>query len=441
MSGFEEFAEEAFSLAGIAAKPEALKGIRVLELATRIFGPATSDYLGEFGAEVIKVELPLRGDLMRYVAPQGFFWKDVSPAFLPLNRNKLHVAIDVRLPEGKDLFTRLAEKSDVVVENLRAGTMDEWGIGYLQLRECNPRLVYAANSGFGQWGPYSQGRASYDATAQAVSGFSAITGFPGHPPVKAGFWVGDYTAALFSAIAILAALASRRRTGEGQMIDMSQAESMIRTLDWTWPYAGLTGKDRERAGNQDVALPPSGIYRCADGFVAVSVRDEEERAGLLKAVGPASPGTGSTGETGALPPERVAAFTAARTREEILRISEGAGFSAARVVGGGEQYNDPHLRARGTVWELDDPLYGRIDEFGPGPKLSESPGRIKWTAKPVGYHNEQVFGGLLGLSPAEMKELARKKVIGKWADVPGARPPKASPPGGPGKVGGGSIAG
>ncbi len=424
MSGFREFAEAAFSLSGISGKPEALNGIRVLELATRIFGPATSDYLGEFGAEVVKVELPFRGDLMRYVAPEGFFWKEVSPAFLSLNRNKLHVAVDVRLPEGKELFTRLAEKSDVVVENLRAGTMDEWGIGYSQLRERNPRIVYAANSGFGQWGPYSQGRASYDATAQAVSGFSAITGFPAQPPVKAGFWVGDYTGALFSSIAILAALAARRRTGEGQLIDISQAEAMIRTLDWTWPYAGLTGRDRGRAGNQDVTLPPSGIYRCADGFVAVSARDGEERAALGKLLAETTSSPAPPGESGGLSPDRVAGFAAGRTRAEIVRASEEAGFSAAPVVGGREQYLDPHLRERGTVWELDDPLYGRIDEYGPVPKLSESPGRIKWTAKPVGYHNEEVFGGLLGLTAEEMEELARKKVIGKWAEAPGARPPR-----------------
>jgi crotonobetainyl-CoA:carnitine CoA-transferase CaiB-like acyl-CoA transferase len=442
MSRFQAFAEAAFSLSGIPARPEALKGIRVIELATRIFGPVTSDYLGEFGAEVVKVELPLRGDLMRYVAPQGFFWKEVSPAFLSLNRNKLHVAIDVRLPEGKDLFARLAEKSDVVVENLRAGTMDEWGIGYLQLRERNPGLVYAANSGFGQWGPYSRGRASYDATAQAVSGMSAVTGFPGRPPVKAGFWVGDYTGALFSSVAILAALAARRRTGEGQLIDISQAEAMIRALDWTWPYAGKTGRDREQTGNLDVALPPSGIYRCADGFVAVSARDEEERAGLRKAMGPAAASARSTAEEGDGPsPSRVAVFAAARTRAEILRASEEAGFSAAPVVGGSEQYRDPHLRARGTVWELDDPLYGRIDEYGPVPKLSESPGRMKWTAKPVGYHNEQVFGGLLGLSAEVMEDLARKKVIGKWADVPGARPPRGERESGPPETGGGGGAG
>lgn len=429
LGDFREFAEAAFSLAAVSSKPEALKGIRVIELATRIFGPATCDCLGEFGAEVIKVEMPSRGDLMRYVAPEGFYWKEISPAFLSLNRNKLHVAIDVHPPEGKELFARLAEKSDVVVENLRAGTMDKWGIGYRQLRERNPGIIYAANSGFGQWGPYSRGRASYDATAQAVSGFSAITGFPDQPPLKAGFWVGDYTGALFSAIAILAALAARRRTGEGQMIDISQAESMIRTLDWTWPYTGLTQRDRQRAGNRDITLSPSGIYRCADGFVAISTRDDEERAGLSRAL------SGDAGaKDGSTTPERVAGFAARRTRAEILRISEEAGFSAAPVVGGREQYHDPHLRARGTVWELDDPLYGRIDEFGPCPKLSESPGRIKWTAKPVGYHNEQVFGGLLGLSAEEMEALARKGVIGKWADIPGARPPKKEGTGRPGET-------
>jgi crotonobetainyl-CoA:carnitine CoA-transferase CaiB-like acyl-CoA transferase len=396
-----------------ADRPEALRGVRVLELATRIFGPATSDYLGEFGAEVIKVELPGMGDLMRYVAPEGFYWQEISPAFLPQNRNKLHVAIDVRLPEGRDLFTRIAEKSDVVVENLRAGTMDRWGIGYRQLREKNPGLVYAANSGFGQWGPYAKGRASYDATAQAVSGMSAITGFPGHPPVRVGLWIGDFTGSLFSGIAILAALSTRRRTGEGQLIDLAQAEALIRALDWTWLYADLTGRDRERAGNRDVTFPPSGIYRCADGFVAVSARDDGERAALANTLGL------STATEGA-----VASFAAPRTRAEIVRMSEEAGFSAAPVQGGRDQYHNPHLRARGTVWELDDPLYGRIDEFGPIPKLSESPGRIKWTAKPVGYHNDAVFGDLLGLSGEEREELERKKVIGKWADVPGSRPPR-----------------
>ncbi|MBP2678767.1 MAG: putative acyl-CoA transferase/carnitine dehydratase [Deltaproteobacteria bacterium] len=375
MSGIRAFAERAFDPAAIPGKPEALAGIRVLEVASRIFGPATADYLGLFGAEVIKVEMPPRGDLMRYVAPEGFFWKEMSPAFLSLNRNKLHVG----------------------------------------------RIVYAANSGFGQWGPFSAGRASYDATAQAVSGFSAVTGFPDQPPLKAGFWVGDYTAALMSATAILAALAARRRTGEGQMIDLSQAEAMIRTLDWTWPYAGLTGKDRSRNGNVDPSYPPSGIYRCRDGFVAVSARDEGELIPLAHAVGATDPE-----EAKIATPERVEAYCATRGVDEVVRVAENAGFSAAPVRGGKHHYHDPHLRARGTVCSVDDPLYGRVDEYGPGPKLSESPGRIKWSAKPVGWHNDRVFGDLLGMTAVERKALERKKVIGKWADVPGARPPEGS---------------
>lgn len=419
MTGFREFAEKAFAPGSIPGKPEALSGIRVLEVATRIFGPATADSLGLFGAEVIKVELPPRGDLMRYVAPEGFFWKEISPAFLPLNRNKLHVGLDLHPAEGKELFLALAEKSDVVVENLRAGTMDEWGVGYLQIRARNPGIVYAANSGFGQWGPFSAGRASYDATAQAVSGFSAVTGFPDQPPMKAGFWVGDYTAALMSAIAILAALAARRKTGEGQLIDLSQAEAMIRTMDWTWPYAGLKGKDRMRNGNVDPSYPPSGIYRCRDGFVAVSARDAGELACLARMLGaPDLPGSPPP------PPERVARYCASKTAAEIVRDAEDAGFSAAPVRGGRDHYRDPHLRARGTVCRVDDPLLGRVDEYGPAPKLSESPGRVKWCAKPVGWDNDRVFGGLLGLSRAEMEALAGRKVIGKWADIPGARPPK-----------------
>jgi crotonobetainyl-CoA:carnitine CoA-transferase CaiB-like acyl-CoA transferase len=283
--------------------------------------------------------------------------------------------------------------------------------------------VYAANSGFGQWGPYSAGRASYDATAQAVSGFSAITGFPDHPPMKAGFWVGDYTAALLSATAILAALAARRRTGEGQMIDLSQAEAMIRALDWTWPYAGRTGKDRPRAGNADPSYVPSGIYRCRDGFVAVSVRDEEERIHLAYALGATTPD-----EAGIATPERVAAFCARRTRAEVVQAAEGEGFSAAPVRGGKDHYHDRHLRARGTVCEVSDPLYGNMNEYGPAPKLSESPGRVKWCGKPVGWHNDRVFGELLGLPAGEMETLTRKRVIGKWADVPGSRPPKEGTP-------------
>ncbi len=158
----------------IFEKPEALRDIRVLDLSLIIFGPATADYLGELGAEVIRVEMPGGGDVMRIVAPQGFYWKNVSPAFFAQNHSKYHVAIDIHRPEGQELIKGLVAKSDVLIENFRAGTLErKWGIGYRQLREINPRLIYAANTGFGQWGRFVK-RPSYDALAQAVSGFTAI---------------------------------------------------------------------------------------------------------------------------------------------------------------------------------------------------------------------------------------------------------------------------
>lgn len=425
--------KDLFSKDKINEKPETLKGVRVIELATRIYGPATADYLAEFGAEVIKVELPLIGDLMRYVTPQGFFWKNASPAFFPQNRNKFHIAVDVRKPEGKEIFKKLTEKADIVVENLRAGTMDEWGIGYNQLKEINPKIIYAANSGFGQWGEYSEGRASYDATAQAVSGMSSITGFPERSPLKIGTWIGDFTGSLMSAISIVTALYHRKKTGEGQFIDLAQAEVLIRCLDWTWLYCSLTGKNRERAGNADISVSPSGIFRCKDGFAAISAKDDDEFKALSKALGfeelPEESRFKTVGDR--LSPdsasELVKIISKAVLNKSVAEIEQCAskyGFSAGRVRNAHDHYNDEHLIERGSVWKVEDEMYCNVVEYGPVPKLSGSPGRLKWCAKPVGWHNEYVLTGLLNYTEVEIKRFYEQKVVGRWDDKPGAMPPE-----------------
>src|SRR5574341_1336581 len=274
-----------FDRARIFQKPEALRGIRVLDMSLIIFGPATADFLGELGAEVIRVEMPRSGDVMRIVAPQGFYWKNVSPAFFAQNHSKYHVAIDVHRSEGQELIKQLAAKSDVLVENFRGGTLErKWGIGYRQLREINPRLIYVANTGFGQWGPFIK-RASYDGLAQAVSGFTAISGFPNRPPLKIGVWIGDYFGACLSALGVLAALHYRDRTGLGQFLEVGQCEALLRAMDWTWVYAGLTGKNRSQYGNRDPSVSPSGIYPCLDGFVALVAGSDDEFRGLCQAMG------------------------------------------------------------------------------------------------------------------------------------------------------------
>jgi crotonobetainyl-CoA:carnitine CoA-transferase CaiB-like acyl-CoA transferase len=427
------WAKRAFSKEEIPGKPEILSGVRVVEMATRIFGPFTADLLGQLGAEVIKVEMPGVGDLMRYVTPEGYFWKNASVGFFPQNRNKYHVALDLHPEEGKDLFRRLVAESDVVVENLKAGTMDRWGIGYNQLKEINPSIVYVANTGFGQWGPFSKGRPSYDATAQAQSGMSEITGFPESAPLKAGIYIGDFTGGLTAAYAVLVALYHRERSGVGQFIDVAQAEVLIRVLDWTWIYHGLTGKSRTRVGNRDVAVSPSGIFRCRDGFVAVSASDDDQLRGLAASMGRVDlleneEMSDNLGRTSPKNVELLCRLIGDWCREQSVREVEVAGekegFGAVRVRNARDHHENPHLRERGAVWEINDELYGMIAEYGPSMKMSQSPPRLKWAAKPVGYHNDHVFHRILGIQPDEMERLKKSGVIGKWNDVPGAAPPK-----------------
>ena len=427
-----EWTAELFDRRRIFDKPEALKGIRVLELTTLILGPATADFLGEFGAEVIKVELPPAGDTMRYVTPRGTFWKNASLGFFPQSHSKLHVGIDLHKEEGRALFKQLAARADVFVENFRAGTLDHWGIGYRDLSAVNPRLVYVANSGFGQWGPFSQGRASYDAIAQTVSGMIGITGFPGRPPITSGIFIGDWFGALMSATAALVALHHRRRTGQGQLIDYAQSEGLIRSLDWTWVLAGLTGENRGPNGNRDRALGAADVVRCRDGFVAVAAVTDAEFRGLCQAMGAPALADDPRFATLAarLEPahaaailDRVRAWAADLGHEGVEALAEKHGFAAGRVVSAADRYDDPHLRARGAVWDYEDPLYGPMVEQGPAPKLSATPGRIRWAARPVGWHNEHVCRTILGLAPSEIQALEAGGVLGRWADRVGAKPP------------------
>ncbi|HEX2499885.1 MAG TPA: CoA transferase, partial [Methylomirabilota bacterium] len=218
-----EWAARLFDPSARHAKPEALRGIRVLDLSVIIFGPATADFLGELGAEVIKVEMPGQGDVTRILGHAGCFWKNVSVAFFPQNHGKYHIGVDMHHADGQAVIRKLAACSDIVVENFKPGTTEaKWGLGYRQLQELNPRLIYVANTGFGQWGPFAEGRASYDGLAQAVSGLTAISGFEGTLPIKSGNYLGDWFGACLAAMGALAALRWRDRTGEGQFVEMAQ---------------------------------------------------------------------------------------------------------------------------------------------------------------------------------------------------------------------------
>ena len=428
-----DWAARLFDPALIPGKPEALRGIRVLDISVIIFGPATADFLGELGAEVIKVEMPGGGDVTRILGHTGCFWKNVSVAFFPQNHSKYHVGVDMHHPEGQTLIRKLAARSDILIENFKPGTVEaKWGLGYRQLREINPRLIYVANTGFGQWGPFAEGRASYDGLAQAVSGLTAISGFEGALPTKIGNYLGDWFGGCLAAMGALAALRWRDRTGEGQFLEVAQCEGLLRALDWTWLYAGLTGRDRPKTGNRDPVFAPSGIFACQDGAVAIVAGTDAEFRGLGEALGRPElsgearfcsaaarrqPASADALET------LIAEWCRARTREEVEALARAHGFAAARVMSGADQYHDAHFRTRKSVWELDDPVYGRVVDYGPAPKLSATPARHKWAGKPVGWHNDHVLKGMLGLSDAEVVELERKGIVGRWGDRQGAKPP------------------
>ena len=244
---YGEWAARLFDPSGRHVKPEALRGIRVLDLSVIIFGPATADFLGELGAEVIKVEMSGQGDVTRILGHAGCFWKGVSVAFFPQNHGNYHVGVDMHHADGQALVRMLAARSDVLVENFKPGTTEtKWGLEYRQLREINPLVIYVANIGFGQWGPFAEGRASNDGLAQAVSGLTGISGFEGALPIKSGNYLGEWFGACLAAMGALAALRWRDRTGEGQFVETAQCEGLLRALDWTWLYAGLTGRDRPR---------------------------------------------------------------------------------------------------------------------------------------------------------------------------------------------------
>jgi crotonobetainyl-CoA:carnitine CoA-transferase CaiB-like acyl-CoA transferase len=428
-----KWAEALLDPAKTFEKPEALADIKILELCTLILGPSLPSYLSELGATVFKVELPGAGDTMRSLTPFAKFFRGCALGWLKEARNKYHLAIDVRVEEGKELFRELAKRCDVVVENLRAGTMDRWGIGYRQLAEINPGIIYIALNGFGQWGPYLE-RPSYDAIAQSESGMAWISGFPDKLPMKSGIWLADYFGGLMGAAGVLGALAYRDRTGKGQYIEYSQAENLMRVMDWTWLWQHFTGKGRERYGNRDVSICPSDVFQSKDELVGIGAATDAQFQGLCAAMGKpelaqdprfATHLARLQEENAVALLELIRAWAAGKSYAEIDQLAGKHCFGADKVCNGRDHFHDEHLIQRNFTYTVHDPIYGDLVEEGIVPKMSETPGRIKWAGKPVGFDNEYVLKRFLGMRTDRIKGLKERNIIGKWVDIPpGRKPPE-----------------
>jgi len=394
----------------------ALAGVRVLDLTRFLAGPFCTALLADLGAEVIKVEAPGAGDEGRYGYPTA---DGVPVAFLALNRNKRGITLDVRHPEGRALLGRFLPHVDVLAENYAGGTLASWGLDPADLVRAHPRLIVASMSGFGQTGPWAR-RPSYDIVAQAAGGLMGLTGFPETPPTRGGGSLGDYVAGLFGAIGILAALQARTRTGRGQVVDVSSQDAVFSILD-NWPTIhAATGRMPARVGNRHLATAPYDCYRARDGWIVIAVATNRIFRRLASAMGrpelgddPRFRGARGRVERSGEINDLVGAWVAERSIAEVLAAlgPEGANVPCAPVYGVDALIAHPQLLAREMIVRLPHARLGEVPVPGVAVKLSDTPGAVARLGPELGEHNADVYGGLLGLEPAEIDRLRSAGVI------------------------------
>jgi len=415
-------------------RPAPLKGIKVLEACTIILGPAGPSFLAKLGAEVIKCEIPPLGDTSRNLGPFGDNFRDQGTGFVHANQNKYFMGLDLHKPEGQEIFRQLAAQCDVVEENMRPGVLEKWNVGYRQLKEINPRLIYISKNGFGQWGQYAvENRPSNDGASQALAGFSWMSSFPGQRPLRSRLYVADNYGALLGEVAVLAALHNRQRTGKGQYIELSQTESLIRTMSWVWPYQAITGNTAGPEGNRDVCVCPADTFRCADDiYVAIAAAMPDEFKGLCTAMGRPELAddprfsdhlTRLQDENAKEILDLVGKWARTKKSGEIERLAEKHGFAATHILNVKELVEDENARERGSMAFVDDPVLGPMYEFDFPVLMSKTPPKVRWSVRAVGFDNEYVLTHMLAKNKEQIKKLYECGAVGKWADVVTRRPP------------------
>ncbi|MFI7525336.1 CaiB/BaiF CoA transferase family protein [Nocardia salmonicida] len=393
-----------------------LADLRVVEMGQLIAGPFAGQLLGDLGAEVIKLESPGTGDPMRQwgreqSAGKSLWWPVVA-------RNKKSVTCDLRDPAGQQLARQLIERADIVIENFRPGTMERWGLGFDRLREHNPGLIMVRVTGYGQSGPYSP-RAGYGSIGEAMGGIRYVTGDPDHAPARAGISLGDSLAAVFATIGTLAAVHHRANTGRGQMVDSAIYEAVLALMESLLPEFAVTGYQRERTGAVLPNVAPSNIYPTLGGeMILVAANQDTVFARLVKAMGRSELATDERYSThnarGARMTELddlIAAWTATFETEELLAQLHAAGVPAGRIFTARDMFTDPHFAAREAIVRLAHPEFGELPMQNVFPKLSETPGSVRHPGPELGEHNQDVYGGLLGLDEKAIGRLAADGVI------------------------------
>lgn len=373
----------------------ALSGVRVLELGQVVAGPYCGQVLADLGADVVKVEPPGVGDVLRQWgwAPEGkdsLWWRVAA-------RGKRSITVDLRTPEGQQLVRRLATDVDVVVENFRPGTLERWGLSYDELAADNPGLVLVRISGYGQDGPYA-GRPGYASVGEAMGGLRALTGDPDRPPVRVGLSLGDTLTGMAGALGALAALHERQSSGRGQVVDAAIYESVLAMTEGLVPEWSVAGLTRKRTGAVLQGIAPSNVYPTTDGEVIVAANQDSLFARLCAVMGqpdlttdPRFADHRARGEHATELDELIATWTRTLPSADLLAALHAAAVPAGLVFTPADMAADPHFAFRKALVEVEDPEVGPLLMPAPAPRLSRTPSRVRWAGPRLGQHTEQVL--------------------------------------------------
>jgi crotonobetainyl-CoA:carnitine CoA-transferase CaiB-like acyl-CoA transferase len=392
----------------------ALSGLRVIDLTRVLAGPFSTMMLADMGAEVIKIEQPDKGDDTRHFAP---FQNGESAYYMNLNRGKKGVTLDLK-GKGRAIFLELVKTADVVVENFRPGTLKKLGLGYETLKATNPRLVYAAVSGFGDTGPYRL-RPGYDIIAQAMGGLMSTTGWPGGEPTRSGTAMADVLAGLSVTIGILAALRHRDQSGEGQKVDVALVDSVVASLEIITQIYLTDGRVPERIGNRYESCYPYDSFLARNGSVVIAAANDKLWRLVCHTIEQPALADDERFNTNAKRVERhaeikplIEAWTRTRDIDHVVEKMLVAGVPASPINTIDRLMKDPHIAdARQMFVDVEHPKAGKTKLTGAHIKLSRTPARINAPAPVLGEHNDAVFGGLLGLTADSVAQLRREGVV------------------------------
>ena len=389
-----------------------LNHIRVIELGQLIAGPFCGQLLADLGADVIKVEPPGKGDPMREWGRGDYpLWWTVCA------RNKRCVTANLRLPEGQEIVKNLVKEADILIENFRPGTMEKWGLGYEVLSKINPGLIMVRVSGYGQTGPYSS-RAGYASVGEAMGGMRYLSGYPGMKTCRTGLSIGDSLAATYACVGALAALEHRNRTGEGQVVDSAIYESVLNIMEATIPEYTISNYIRERSGSVLPNVAPSNVYDCKDGSFIIGANQDTVFKRLCKAMDkpelaedPRYATHTARGKNQEELDELINEWTKTKTMEEVDALMIENGVPAGRVYRAPEMLDDPHFQAREAIVDVPHEKWDNLKMQNVFPKLSKTPGEIRWAGPSLGQHTVEIYKSLLGMTDDEINALREKDAV------------------------------